>query len=199
MWVVKLGGSLQDSVHLQPWLDVIQAHGRGRVVLVPGGGRFADAIRLAQRRFGFDDAEAHRRAIQAMEEYAVYLCERAPQLVPAQGRKEMEQALAAARVPVWMPSAMTLSDPALPASWDVTSDSLALWLAQKLAAGGLVLVKSVAVGELRSLDELAGEGAVDACFPDLFQKYPVNLAWYTAKEHGKLAELLDYGLPRAMV
>ena len=38
-WVVKLGGSLQDSVYLQPWLDAIVAHGSGRVVLVPGGQR----------------------------------------------------------------------------------------------------------------------------------------------------------------
>ena len=196
MWVVKLGGSLQDSAGLQPWLDAIQAHGGGRVVLVPGGGRFADAIRLAQRRFGFDDAEAHRRAIQAMEEYAAYLCDRAPLLVPVQSRNEMEQALAADRVPVWLPSAMTSIDSILPASWDATSDSLALWLAQKLVAEGLALVKSVAVDDVRSLDELAVDGVIDAFFPMLFQQGPVNLAWYTAEEYGKLAELLEYGVPR---
>jgi len=196
MWIIKIGGSLQDSDCLQPWLDAILTHGRGRVVLVPGGGRFADAIRLAQRRFGFDDAEAHRRAIRAMEEYAAYLCDRAPQLVPVQNGNEMEQALAAARVPVWLPCAMSLSDPALPASWDVTSDSLALWLAQKLAAEGLVLVKSVAVDDLRPLDELAGDGVIDTFFPALFQQGPVNLAWYTAVEHGMLEELLEYGVPR---
>lgn len=198
MWVIKIGGSLQDSDCLQHWLDAIQAHGGGRVILVPGGGRFADAIRLAQRRFGFDDAEAHRRAIQAMEEYAAYLCDRAPLLVPAQSRNGMEQALANVRVPVWLPSAMTLSDPALPASWDVTSDSLALWLAQKLAAEGLVLVKPVAVDDIRPLDDLAGDGVIDAFFPGLFQQGPVNLAWYAAAEHGMLAELLEYGVPRVM-
>jgi aspartokinase-like uncharacterized kinase len=199
VWIIKIGGSLQDSVHLQPWLDCILAHGGGRAVLVPGGGRFADAIRLAQRRFGFDDTEAHRRAIRAMEEFATYLCARAPQLVPARDKPALLRSLAENKVPVWLPSAMALDQPDLPATWDVTSDSLALWLAHELGAEGLVLVKSVAVDELMTLDELADNGVIDACFPDLFQRSPVNLAWYTAGGHEKLAELLDYGVLRVMV
>lgn len=198
-WVVKLGGSLQDSVYLQPWLDAIVAHGSGRVVLVPGGGRFADAIRQAQRRFGFDDAEAHRGAIKAMEEYAAYLCARAPQLVPARDKPALLHNLQSNRVPVWQPSAMTLGNPDLPASWDVTSDSLALWLARQLAAQGLMLVKSVAVDELRPLDELADDGVIDAFFPGLFQQGPVNLAWYAAEDHAMLPQLLEYGVPRIKV
>jgi aspartokinase-like uncharacterized kinase len=196
IWIIKIGGSLQDADDLQAWLDAVIAHGAGRVVVVPGGGRFADDVREAQRRFGFDDAEAHRAAIRAMEEYANLLRNRTPQLVPARSREKILAVLKDGGVPVWLPSAMVIGNPDLPESWDVTSDALALWLAQRLEARGLILVKSLAVDELRNLDELSDDGVIDACFPDLFQKQPVNLVFFGRKDYGKLAELLDYGVPR---
>lgn len=198
MWVIKVGGSLQDSAYLQPWLGAILMHGAGRLVAVPGGGRFADAVRESQRRFGFDDAEAHRRAVRAMEAYAAGLRDAAPGLVPVDSGGTMRTVLENGGVPLWLPSAMVAGAPELPESWSVTSDSLALWLAQQLSAEGLALVKSVDVDALRPLDELAGEGVIDAYFPELFQRGPVNLAWFEARDHGRLQELLDYGVPRVV-
>jgi aspartokinase-like uncharacterized kinase len=52
--VVKLGGSFAFSKHLRDWIETLAACA-GRVVIVPGGGPFADAVRLAQPRMGFDD------------------------------------------------------------------------------------------------------------------------------------------------
>ena len=45
--IVKLGGSHAFAAHLKDWLGAI-AEGAGRVVIVPGGGPFADAVRAAQ-------------------------------------------------------------------------------------------------------------------------------------------------------
>ena len=50
------------------WLEII-AGNAGHVVLVPGGGPFADAVREAQPKMGFDDAAAHHMALLAMEQY----------------------------------------------------------------------------------------------------------------------------------
>lgn len=196
IWIIKVGGSLQDSNELQAWLDAVIAHGAGRGVVVPGGGRFADAVRQAQRRFGFDDTEAHRAAVRAMEDYANLLQDRAPELVPVSSLDDILDVVKGGGVPVWLPSAMVIGNPDLPELWDVTSDSLALWLAQRLEAQGLILVKSLAVDDLRTLDELSEEGIIDAYFPDLFQKQPVNLVFFGRQDQGKLAELLDYGVPR---
>ncbi len=102
------------------------------------------------------------------------------------------------QIPVWLPSAMVIDNPDLPASWDVTSDSLALWLAQQLQAEGLILVKSVVVEEMQPLDELAAAGVIDAFFPDLFQRQPVNLAWFAAGDYEMLPGLLEYGVPRTV-
>ncbi len=66
--VVRLGGSHAFSPLLRPWLAAIGA-AAGRVVLVPGGGPFADTVRSAQAAMGFDDLAAHRMALLAMAQY----------------------------------------------------------------------------------------------------------------------------------
>ncbi|MBV9052148.1 MAG: hypothetical protein JO196_07095, partial [Hyphomicrobiales bacterium] len=68
--VVKLGGSLAFADLLPTWLSAIEA-GAGNTVLVVGGGPFADVVRLAQPRMGFDDRAADAMALLAMEQYAI--------------------------------------------------------------------------------------------------------------------------------
>lgn len=138
--VVKLGGSLANAGTLGGWLDAVLAHGRGRTVVVPGGGAFADAVRSAQVRLGFSDRAAARMAVLAMEQYAELLLDRAPSLRACSDAAAIRAALAASDVALWRPSRMVESDPAIAASWDVTSDSLAAWLARRVEAHRLVLV-----------------------------------------------------------
>ena len=166
VWVVKLGGSLANSPELPRWLDVIATAGAGKVVLVPGGGPWADEVRAAQKREGFDDRVAHRKALRAMEQYGKVLAGMRTNLVPAAGIAEIQGALRKDKIPVWMPYQMVVADPSIPESWDVTSDSLAAWLTGQLRAQGLVLVKSGEFGGGRiDAMEMAGRGWVDACFP----------------------------------
>ena len=53
--VVKLGGSFAFSVHLRAWIEAIAACA-GRVVIVPGGGPFADTVRAAQQEWDLTTA-----------------------------------------------------------------------------------------------------------------------------------------------
>jgi aspartokinase-like uncharacterized kinase len=46
------------------------------------------------------------------------------------------------RAIVWLPSVMVLAEEKIPKTWDVTSDSLAAWLAKRIKAKHLVLVKA---------------------------------------------------------
>lgn len=163
LWVVKLGGSLWDSATLRPWLSRLAAERRVRIVIVPGGGPFADAVRQAQPRLGIGDAAAHRMAILAMEQYAHALLDLDPRLVPA----ATPAAIAGAgRTAVWLPAAMAMGAD-LPASWDLTSDSIAAWLAREIGADRLVLVKSADLppGPVPAA-LLAGQGIVDPLLPD---------------------------------
>jgi len=130
--IVKLGGSLAGSTSLAQWLQIIATQGAGKAVVVPGGGAFADAVRDAQEKTGFDDRTAHRMALLAMEQFGLMLCGLQSGLVPAGSSAGIRSALGRGEVPVWTPSTMVLSDPSIPESWEVTSDSLSAWLAARL-------------------------------------------------------------------
>jgi aspartokinase-like uncharacterized kinase len=140
MIVVKLGGSHALSPLLPGWLAAI-GRAAGRVVLVPGGGPFADAVRAAQPAMGFGDAAAHDMALMAMAQYGRALTGLADGFVYADTLDAVREAVVRGRIPVWSPWPMLGAHPDIPRSWDVTSDSLAVWLATELRAGGVVLIK----------------------------------------------------------
>lgn len=136
--IVKIGGSLTRGAAPRRLLARLAAE-QGLVV-VPGGGALADQVRAVQPQWALSDAAAHRMALLAMEQMAHAMLDLEPRLLPA--RTPAELATAAARgTALWLPAAMTLGHPGIPESWDVTSDSLALWLAAELRAERLVLVK----------------------------------------------------------
>lgn len=166
MWVVKLGGSLFSDPRLRDWLSVLADAGAGRAVIVPGGGPFADQVREAQARWGFPDRAAHRMALQAMAQYGRMLMALEPRLVPAVTAAEARRALDGSRVPVWLPGDSLGSGYGLAEDWTVTSDTLALWLAEQLGAASLLLVKSIeGFSSPCDLGELKRRGVVDAAFP----------------------------------
>lgn len=136
--VVKLGGSLMRGA--PPRALVARFAPLPGVVLVPGGGVFADAVRAAQARLSFSESAAHRMALLAMEQTAVLLQDLAPALRPA--RTLAGLAAAGTGAALWFPAALLISHPDIPESWDVTSDSLALWLARQLQAPRLLLIKA---------------------------------------------------------
>ena len=169
--VVRLGGSHAFSPLLRPWLAAIGA-AAGRVVLVPGGGPFADVVRSAQTAMGFDDLAAHRMALLAMAQYGFALAGLGGPFVPADTMEAVREALADRRVPVWSPWPMLRDAPDVPASWDVTSDSLALWLARAIGAPYLLVIKHVETPPAATVHSLVAQGVLDAAFPHFFDTYP---------------------------
>ncbi len=63
-----------------------------------------------------------------------------------------------------------LNRSAIPASWDITSDSLAAWLVEQLSVTDLVLVKSALIPNHRSIEELIQMGIVDKAFTQYANK-----------------------------
>lgn len=191
MWVVKLGGSLAAGGMLPLWLAVLAEDGRGRAVIVPGGGAFADGVRAMQVSHGFPDVVAHRMALLAMEQYGLLLHGLRPELVPASTWEEIHAALARGQTPVWMASTLALAAPEIAPSWDVTSDSLAAWLAARLEASHLVLVKSTRLNRAEvSAVELCRAGVVDTAFPSLLARHPCTTLLLDPLETALLREIL---------
>ncbi|MEE7489976.1 uridylate kinase [Methylobacterium oryzae] len=161
--VIKIGGSLEADPHRRrALLEAIADGAHGRCIVVPGGGTFANAVRAAQMRERFGDAEAHRRALDAMSDAAGIFRGIEPRLVQS---LEPWTETAPARLRVWNPRALRAGHPDIPETWDVTSDSLALWLATQIRAERCVLVKSVDAPPGLDPAALARDGTVDAAFP----------------------------------
>ena len=139
--VAKIGGSLWRSPLLSRWIAALGAW-PGPISIVPGGGPFADAVRVAQGPMRFSERAAHEMALLAMEQYGIALCDLFSGLALAATPREAAALRAQGRTPVWRPRAMAL-EAGLPACWDVTSDSLAGWYARESGARRLLMIKSV--------------------------------------------------------
>lgn len=64
----------------------------------------------------------------------------------------------------------------IPASWDVTSDSLALWLAITLRAAQLLILKAAPAPADAQLEQLGASGIVDPYLPTLARRFPGEIA-----------------------
>jgi aspartokinase-like uncharacterized kinase len=150
------------------------AAARVPVVIVPGGGPFADSIRALQPSMNFSEAIAHRLAMLAMHQMAELVAAQHERFEIAESLDEISDALGRGKVPVWVPLRMISGDDAVPAVWSATSDSLAARLAE-LLGGRLVLLKSVDVDAAVGLDALARRGVVDAVIPSIVARG--GLSW----------------------
>jgi aspartokinase-like uncharacterized kinase len=169
--VAKLGGSYAFSPALRSWLGAIA--GAGGIVIVPGGGPFADVVRETQPKMGFDDRAAHAMALLAMAQFGNALASIGGDLgfAIAESRAEIEHALAERRIPVWSPYAVLRGASDVPASWAVTSDSLALWLAETIGAPQVLLIKSRAAPQAATVPLLVADGLLDQGFPEFLARY----------------------------
>jgi hypothetical protein len=164
MWIVKLGGSMAHDPRLAGWLAMLAEVGGGRVTVVPGGGIFAEAVRASQRRWAFDDLPAHNMAVLGMAQTAHLFHALEPRLALAVDEAGIRRTLHAGQPALWLPFTLLRDAPDTLTSWEVTSDSLALWLARILNAERLVLVKACKVPPGSTLAELTTQGVLDVRF-----------------------------------
>lgn len=164
--ILKLGGSLMHSPLLPGWLHLAAEVGPGRVVIVPGGGPFADAARAAQAHWRLDDVAAHNMAVLGMAQLGEVMRGLCPALATASDNTAIRARLAEGRSVIWQPLELLRSAPDQLTTWAVTSDSLALWLAHRLGADETIIVKSCVIpqppDDWQALSRL---GIVDRAFP----------------------------------
>ena len=196
MWLVKLGGSLSYDSCVQPWLDALSTMGGGRVIVVPGGGPFADLVRDAQHHWEFDDEAAHRMALYALQQNALLLAALCPALIPVESESDMRLVLSRGKTALWLPLAMTLGNPDLDANWNVTSDSIGAWLAGHLNAERLILVKSCRLPVAPfDANALSAAGIVDRAFPKFIRDACFDTVLLDKNQVDELQDLLLGGRP----
>ena len=148
--IVKVGGGLLGKAGaLELVIEALTAFApRRRLAIVPGGGPFADAVRQMFRRIKIGEDAAHWMAVLGMDQYAHALAARMPNAVLVDAPEAIVAAVNAGRLPIVAPYRWLRGADPLPHSWDVTSDSIAAWIAGQVGARRVVLVKPP--GVLRS-------------------------------------------------
>jgi len=142
--VLKVGGSLADDIaSLTRLCQELSALAKAyRIAIVPGGGEFADTIRKFDKTYGLSNTVAHKMAILAMDQYGFLLSDITPKSYVSHSLKEVSNS-AKGMLPILLPSKLMFREDPLEHSWDVTSDTIAAYIACLLDAEKLVLVTDV--------------------------------------------------------
>ena len=150
-------------------------------------------------RLALPATTSHHMAVLGMEQFGWLLSE----LIPG-AERSAEARGGAGRTTVLLPGALALD--ALPASWQVTSDSIAAWVAVRAGAGRLVLVKEVdglfaewpaqgahiARMTAAELAALAPAG-VDDHLPTVLERASFETWVISGRDPERLVELLERG------
>jgi len=188
--VVKLGGGLARApgALARASAAIEKAAQRKRLLIIPGGGVLADAVRLAEREMGLTPTAVHWMAILAMDQFAYAIASAIPGSRVVHDAAEIQNALADSVVPVLAPYRWMLAADVLPHGWHATSDSIAAFIAGALDAECLVLLKPVS-GPVEAL--------VDPCFRDVL---PVGLTVLVlgAEEIERLPRILQESRSKAV-
>jgi len=209
--VVKLGGSLTRGAGLQKLCQQLAGLGcHHRLLVVPGGGSFADTVRDYDKCYGLSNATAHWMAILAMDQYGYLLSDLIPHSQPARNLQVAHKIALAGRVPVLLPFDLIHQTNSLPHSWAVTSDSISAWVAKLVGASKLVMLKDVdglyqeeqpgggrgILLESITLEQLANCEGVDRFLATVISDSRLDLWIINGNEPHRLEELLAKGKTR---
>jgi aspartokinase-like uncharacterized kinase len=166
--VLKIGGSL---IAVSKDLITCIVDAQLDVLVVPGGGPFADTVRRYSD--SINATTAHWMAILAMNQYAFYLA------APGASIVEATNALQPG-ISILLPFKILYESDPLPHSWNATSDSIAGWVAHQLNANlviatdvdGIILAKKL-VARVEA-PELKEETCIDAFLPRLLKMHNLD-------------------------
>lgn len=172
MIVVKLGGSLRHRAReLVREMDEYSIATGDRLLVIPGGSIFADTV----RKVNVSQETAHWMAVLAMEQYGYYLADgTGVGLI-----HDLDTKGEGTRI--LLPYTFLKQNDELPHSWDVTSDTIAAWVALRLGAR---LIKATDVdgiyidgkleAETGACDLIGKDTCVDAHLPDFLLRNKMN-------------------------
>src|SRR5659263_383753 len=188
MILIKLGGSLiQSATTIVKDLIEYTNSTDETIIIVPGGSIVADT----GRRVNPGEESAHWMAVLAMEQYGYYLADGTGAAlidsleIPEKG------------IYILLPYRILKEKDELPHNWDVTSDTIAAWVALKLGARYIKLtdVDGIYLGgmlqkELRADEIIGKETCVDAELPIFLMRHKINCEIINGNSPGSLINAL---------
>ena len=149
--IVKIGGKIlenRESIEstISQFKSLMDNDILQKVIIIPGGGSRADFIRSMDDKLNLGETLAHWMAIYAMNHNGVELCKRFNELYCIINYIELQETLKSESkklISVFLPYDYLVQEDQLPHSWEVTSDSITLYLADKLELKECYLIKDI--------------------------------------------------------
>ena len=157
MWVLKIGGSWITNPKLTTLIRRLDKKKKGKIIIVAGGGCFADSVRFAFKKTKMSEKLANTLALKSTEIFCSYLKNINKKLYLTTDKRFKENSLN-----VWLPSVILSNEKSFKRNWDSTSDSVAAWLSDNIKADGLVFIKSLKKFEkINKLADLQKKNIID--------------------------------------
>ncbi len=144
--VFKIGGKILDNSNnlintIAQLTQLFEDKIIKKLILIPGGGFLANFVRSIYREFIFNEDLAHWIAIYSMDYNGIELKRKFPHLKLYDYYETLEQENRG--MFIFLPYKYLKKHDELPHSWDVTSDSISLYLTKKFGSNKCFLIKDV--------------------------------------------------------
>ena len=139
MWIVKIGGSWLKNPKLPVLVNFLQKFTKEKIVLVVGGGVFAETVRNVYMSNKMTEETGHILAMKATEIFAYYLKSINPEISITNKITNFLKK----NLNLWIPTEKLSFEKKFKKNWESTSDSIATWLYSNTKSKGVVFVKSL--------------------------------------------------------
>ena len=173
--IVKIGGSCASALSdiTNQLKECIELKAVKSIFIVPGGWIFADMV----RETGVKGSAAHWMAVASMDIYGYYISTYRVDVIEGNENLDFEG------IGILLPYRLMRIQDELPHSWDVTSDSISIWLAHKMGIKEVIKLTDIdgvyidgLLMEKISADDIAGKTTcVDNFSPVLMKKYGISM------------------------
>ena len=144
--IFKIGGKiLEDFGNLSTTISQLERLYKEdkiqKIILIPGGGSIANFIRNVYNELKFTEELAHWMGILSMNYNGIALSEKLPEVEIVENFEclnELDKVFC-----IFLPYQYLKANDKLPHSWEVTSDSITLFLAKEIGLNPCFLIKNV--------------------------------------------------------
>ena len=199
--VVKIGGSLFPEYAI----DLAKRLENTGSVIVLGGGEFANLIRRYDSEMEFSDEANHWTAIDCMEIIAKLVNDKVDSARLAYTLDEVHEISNEGFTPIFVVSEFLREEDPFECSWDVTSDSIAAYVAHLLNANLLIVTNvngiytqepkepgSTFISKIDATTMLTfQESSIDAMLPTLLLRYGTDCYVVNGKCPERVMSLID--------
>jgi hypothetical protein len=208
-WVIKVGGSLFPEKAIELCESIIALNNSARspkkIVLICGGGSFANKIRIYDHDMHFSNTANHNSAIMCMDIIGTLLADKVEGLEVAKSIDSVKSILNHGSLPVLIPTKIFESHDPFEHSWRVSSDSLSMYISDLLKAKLLIatdvdgiythdpshddakLIKFISAKKLLNF----GETSVDEFLPELLIRYNSNCYVVNGKYPDRVISIIE--------